>query len=116
MPDHYEKLDRLYRIRIHCDPEPAGDEWPTLKELQHFVGGYVEHVLCRVNGQELHLFINEDGRRLGLPPNVFASAVYAGQFDPVKIRTAIEADPSTLVGLTIVGNAWLWIGELPPDA
>ena len=101
----------MYRIRIHCDPEPAGEEWPTLAEMQKFVGGYVEHVLCRVAGHELHMFVNEDGRRLGLPINLVATCLYLGLTDPpLAVLRALES------GQVIVGNAWLWIGQLPDDA
>ena len=86
---------RMYRCRINDDPEPAGNKWPTLQEMQHFVGGYVEHVLVYAAGGEIHLFVNEDGLRIGLPRNDYVSNVYGGQ---------------------IVGNAWMWVGELPADA
>lgn len=86
----------MYRSRINEDPEPAGMNWPTLQEMQHFVGGYVEHVRCDVAGVEIHMFVNEDGLRMGLPVNEYATMLYG-------------AAP-------IVGNVWVWLGPLPPDA
>ena len=86
---------KMYRCRINEDPEPAGDRMPTLGELQHFVGGYVEHVRLDVANGEIHLFVNEDGVSIGLPVNDYVSQLY---------------------GRSIVGNVWMWLGELPPDA
>lgn len=106
----------MYRVPVTGDPQPFGDRMPSLVELQTWVGGYVEHVGLQVNGQECHLFVNEDGRRLGLMPNEFATGVYGAQFDERELRLAIGQDPRTLDGLTIVGNAWLWHGPLPADA
>jgi hypothetical protein len=85
----------LYRCRICDDPEPAGNKLPTLAEMQHFVGGYVEHVQVFVAGGEIHLFVNDDGRRIGLPLNDYISQLY---------------------GEPIAGNVWMWLGELPADA
>lgn len=39
----------------------------SVKSIQEIVGGYFECVLDQLSG--LHLYINEDGVRQGLPPN-----------------------------------------------
>jgi hypothetical protein len=67
---------------------PLGGEF-TLTELQDFVGGYIEVLKIHgsVDGYEGEfemMFCNEDGKRLGLPINLTASALYAyGSRDPV---------------------------------
>ena len=56
---------------------PASDEEPTkitrtdpftLEELQHYVAGYVEGVFSMPDPDWV-MVINEEGYRLGLPPN-----------------------------------------------
>ena len=42
----------------------------SLEELQGFVGGYLEHLRLSA---ELHMFINEDGKRLQLEANPTAT-------------------------------------------
>jgi len=86
----------MFRVRINGEAEGAGDRWPTLKEMQHFVGGFVEHVrVLTSDGEEIHMLVNEDGLRIGLPLNRVATLLY---------------------GAPIVGNAWIWYGPLPADA
>lgn len=51
----------------------------TLGELQLLVGGYIE-ALYPAPGQVL--FINEDGKRLGLPVNRRATALMRGRLLP----------------------------------
>jgi hypothetical protein len=50
---------------------PAGRAF-TLEELQAFVGGYIEGIRT-VDGKMM--FLNEDGKRLGLPLNQAATAL-----------------------------------------
>jgi Domain of unknown function (DUF3846) len=88
-------IPRMFRIRISGDSEPAGDTFPTLAEMQYFVGGYVEQARVVRGGEEYHLFFNEDGASIGLPINREASDLY---------------------GAPIVGNVWVWHGALPADA
>jgi hypothetical protein len=104
---------RMFRVPARGAAEPAGDVFPQIEELQEFVGGYVEHVRVTIAQYEMHLFMNEDGLRLGLPPNVVASALYAATFPPQSLRAALRRDPQVMNGLTIVGNVWLWHGPLP---
>lgn len=57
----------------------------TLAELQGFVGGYIELLVLPwitrtgINGsgepESLVMFLNEDGKRLGLPRNGFATSL-----------------------------------------
>lgn len=57
------------------DIEPANGQTFTLDELQAFVGGYIEVVGLR-DGR--YMVVNEDGHRLELRPNAYAS-LYARQ-------------------------------------
>ena len=106
---------RMVRVPAVGEPQPFGDRWPQLSELQAWVGGFVEHLVVRVMHDEMHLLVHDDAKRLGLPVNVVASALYASQFNPPEVRAAIARDPSTAHALTICGNAWLWHGPLPAD-
>ena len=80
---------------------PATPPAFTLAELQGFVGGYIEAVALPwrtrtgFNGdgepEPLIMFVNEDGKRLGLARNGFATALAHGVIDPgdVIVGTAI---------------------------
>lgn len=85
----------LWWIPVEGFPSPGGDRWPDLAAMQEYVGGYVEHLAVGYEGKRSHLFVNEDGQRLGLPHNPTASAI---------------------AGRVIVGAALVWVGTLPPDA
>jgi hypothetical protein len=52
---------------------PANGRTFVLAELQAFVGGYIE-VVRALDGR--WLVINEDGKRLELPPNANATELY----------------------------------------
>ena len=52
------------------------DKEPTLKEMQKFVGGYIE-VVDAPNGDQIVL--NEEGRIFGLPINYEASEYWLGK-------------------------------------
>lgn len=53
------------------------DTKPTLKEMQDFVGGYIEPVRgCRYGGKAVTLVANQDGLLLGLPTNLVATKLY----------------------------------------
>lgn len=51
---------------------PADGTVFTLEELQKIVGGYIEALYLR-DGRLM--FVNEDGKRLGLPPNPLADII-----------------------------------------
>lgn len=53
----------------------SDDRKPTLKEMQEFVGGYIELVHLRDGRQ---MIVNEEGRIHNLPLNPEASALYGG--------------------------------------
>jgi len=59
---------------------------PSLKEVQNFVGGYVEIVYSG----DMQILVNEEGSMLGLPENSVASI---------------------LAGRHIVGPAWVLTGK-----
>lgn len=46
---------------------------PTLAQLQKAVGGYIEMV--RIPDSAQYLYVNEEGRVHGLPPNLQATAL-----------------------------------------
>jgi hypothetical protein len=48
----------------------------TLKELQAFVGGYIE--IVRLDEQSI-MIVNEDGHAMGLALNNMGTQLYAGQ-------------------------------------
>lgn len=56
---------------------PASKKGFTLKELQQFVGGYIEQVLLPSAGGS-YMWVNEDGRRLKLDMNSIATSLYYG--------------------------------------
>lgn len=71
-------------FRSGSDPQPvapASGQSFTLEELQAFVGGYIEAVYpgWSERGQPLVLFVNEDGKRLGLPFNRWATVLMRGR-------------------------------------
>ena len=76
------------------------DKEPTLKEMQKFVGGYIEVVQAK-NGD--HIVFNEEGRIFGLPINYEASEHWLGkgQYDETE----------GWGGTNIVGNALLLKGK-----
>ena len=66
---------------------PIGREF-TLEELQGFVGGYIELLKIRGGvdgyGDFEMMFVNEEGKLRGLPPNLIATALYVyGAHDAV---------------------------------
>jgi hypothetical protein len=64
----------------------------TLEELQGFVGGYIE-ALYPDDG--LIMFLNEDGKRLGLPRNMIATLMMTGRLYPgdVIVGTVVVCTP-----------------------
>jgi hypothetical protein len=72
----------------------APDGSLTLKELQGFVGGYIE--LVRLDDRRL-MVVNEDGRSRGLPANAEGTRLY----HEMAVR---NGHPGGSGGFTIVGN------------
>jgi hypothetical protein len=62
----------------------------ALDELQGFVGGYIEHV--GHPDADLHLWVNEEGKNNGLPPNRVATVIFRCWFYPDGAVPAIEQD------------------------
>ena len=77
------------------------DKKPTLKEMQDFVGGYIQ-VVTGVNGNE-DIVINEEGKMNGLPMNVVATTMWLGE--------DWDDDTSALVHDVLVGNAMILKGK-----
>ena len=71
------------------------DKEPTLKEMQEFVGGYIE-IVYAPNGD--HIILNEEGKLKGLPINYEATKHWVG-------------DNSGYDGDYIVGNALILQGK-----
>lgn len=76
---------------------PANGIGFSLAELQALVGGYIEIVRAPyVVGQEtaLYLVVNEDGKRLELPPNPVATVLYhqaGGRPDDIVVGDVVLA-------------------------
>lgn len=77
--------------------QPRAGESFTLKELQTIVGGYIE--LLRVGRDEL-MFVNEDGKQLGLPLNIRATALMRGRIgaDDFIVGDVIICSPAEAGG------------------
>ena len=76
------------------------DKEPTLKEMQKFVGGYIE-VVQEKNGDDI--VINEEGRIFGLPINHEASEHWLGKGQYNEIEG--------WGGTNILGNALILKGK-----
>ena len=77
------------------------DKEPTLKEMQEFVGGYIQ-VVTGINGNE-DIVINEEGKLKGLPMNVVATTMYLGE--------DWNDDTSAMANDFLVGNAMILKGK-----
>ena len=77
------------------------DKEPTLKEMQDFVGGYIQ-VVTGINGNE-DIVINEEGKLKGLPMNVVATTMYLGE--------DWNDDTSAMFNDFLVGNAMILKGK-----
>jgi hypothetical protein len=67
----------LYRTDGTQEPvAPKNKKDFTLKDLQEFVGGYIELVFL---GAGRVLVVNEEGKLEGLPPNVRATEIIRAQ-------------------------------------
>lgn len=86
-------------------------EWqePTLDQLQGFVGGFIELVYVRYEGEEREAYINEEGKLDGLPVNGLATLLYnfvdapacqvprfpGAQIDPIMGNMVVVLNPLT---------------------
>ena len=76
------------------------DKNPTLKEMQEFVGGYIQ-VVNGVDGSQI--IINEEGKIKGLPMNMVATTMWLGE--------DWDDDTSAMVNDFLVGNAMVLKGK-----
>ena len=60
--------------------QPKNGKTFTAEELHDYVGGYLEAVHTLANRV---MFVNEDGKYLGLPPNQKATDLYGNPLDIV---------------------------------
>ena len=77
------------------------DKEPTLKEMQKFVGGYIE-IVTSASGQE-DIVLNEEGKLRGLPMNMVATTFWLGE--------DWNDDTSAMQNDFIVGNAMILKGK-----
>lgn len=92
-------MSTLYTIPVSGSIELQSlDELPPLEELQRLVGGYIEYVPGKKNGQVVTVIVNEEGKLRGLPFNPRATKIYRDFFDDGE--------------LTLVGTALIWDGEI----
>ena len=81
------------------------DGKPTLKELQKFVGGYIE-VLTSADGQK-QIVIDEEGKLKGKPINYDATEEYVGEeYDDTNAMWTYDV---------IVGDAVILSGKAKLD-
>ena len=76
------------------------DKKPTLKEMQEFVGGYIQ-VVNGVYGSQI--IKNEEGKIHGLPMNMVATTFYLGE--------DWDDDTSAMFNDFLVGNAMILKGK-----
>ena len=72
----------------------------TLKELQSYVGGYIEVSSCRKNDKNCMMIINENGRSQNLGINSKASQMFCDWLDNQDRTTPIP----NVVGTVVVLN------------
>lgn len=79
--------------------EPSVIEWGNgnaLEVLQHAVGGSIEYV--EFPERWLGMFLNEEGKLVGLPPNYMASSLWVDEYGDTDrivgdvVLTSIETD------------------------
>ena len=81
------------------------DKKPTLKEMQDFVGGYIQ-VVNGADGSQI--IINEEGKIHGLPINVVATTFYLGEDWDNDTSAMVHNDRLLDV---LVGNAMILKGK-----
>lgn len=72
----------------------------TLKELQSYVGGYIEVSSCRKNDEDFMMIINEEGRLQNLGVNKTASEMFCNWLSYHDRSTPIP----NIVGTVVVLN------------
>lgn len=77
----------------------AGPGMLPLHTIQEAVGGYIERVRVHFNDREYSAYIDEDGRRKKLTPNLFGTLRLAPPFDPSSSRHQL------------VGNVAVWMPD-----
>ena len=75
----------------------------TLKDLQDFVGGYIEVSSCRKNNKDLMMIINEEGRQQNLSINSTATDMFCDWLSYNKRATPIP----NIVGTVVVLNNYV---------
>jgi hypothetical protein len=71
---------------------------PTNKELSEIVGGFPELVHVLYRGKRAQMFVNEDGHRLGLAPNIEATRIYHA----ASVNRANLPEGTILTGVPII--------------
>ena len=114
----------LWKLDEFLAPVLVGDKWPTLEEMQAYVGGYVQEVPCQCGREKAYLFCDEDGKQKGRRPNLAATAVLharvqmhenARSFIDYATDDPLQCLPATLKDV-VVGKCMVWVGKLPPEA
>jgi hypothetical protein len=85
--------------------EPADGQSFTLDELQALVGGYIEVVGLAPagDGDRYLLIVNDDGMRLGLPPNHGATSAVVAFHPRIRLAPGGILGPALLCRLTPEG-------------
>jgi hypothetical protein len=68
---------------------PENGEKFSLAELQHAVGGYIEHVRMAPGNGHAMMWINEDGKQQGLPRNAQASTLLHPSYHDEVVGNAV---------------------------
>jgi hypothetical protein len=89
---------RAYVVLIPVDGEPRLEAVPEsdleLHWLQRIVGGYLEELRSpRLVGTRTVMLVNEEGRRMALPHNPVASAVYVGDLVGPVVLVGVGRTP-----------------------
>ncbi|TMC01252.1 MAG: DUF3846 domain-containing protein [Chloroflexi bacterium] len=89
---------RAYVVLIPVEGEPRLEAAPEsgleLRWLQRMVGGYLEELRSpRLVGTRTVILVNEEGRRMALPRNPVASAVYVGDIVGPAVLVGVGRPP-----------------------
>jgi hypothetical protein len=89
---------RAYVVLIPVEGEPRLEVVPEsgleLRWLQRMVGGYLEELRSpRLVGTRTVMLVNEEGRRMELPHNPVASAVYVGEIVGPAVLVGVGRTP-----------------------
>lgn len=69
------RLKEIEWISLDTEKRCITHKKPTLKEMQEFVGGYIEPIRVKVNGYSYTIVVNEEGLLMNLPINEYDSRV-----------------------------------------